>query len=90
MNSASQPCTSYVRSAQGAEARRSWWLSIDFSRLITLDSIPSLCKGAAYSQTPGDAWAEKARQHVLLTAHVPTTQNLVVSIPRFYLSHGTK
>ncbi|KAL2839046.1 hypothetical protein BJX68DRAFT_272338 [Aspergillus pseudodeflectus] len=50
------------------------------ARLITLDSIPSLCKGAAYSPTPGDAWAEKARQHVLLTAHIPTVQDLVAMI----------
>ncbi|KAL3442718.1 hypothetical protein BJX65DRAFT_312487 [Aspergillus insuetus] len=50
------------------------------ARQIALSSMPSLCRGAAHASTPGDAWAEKARQHVLLTAHIPTTQDLVAMI----------
>jgi hypothetical protein len=49
-----------------------------------MESTQPQRRGAADSPIPGQNWAEKARQDVLLTAHVPTMQDLVVGLVSFF------
>ncbi|KAJ0420218.1 hypothetical protein BJY00DRAFT_313155 [Aspergillus carlsbadensis] len=50
------------------------------ARLICLDWSRSRRTRPASGPIPGQAWAEKARHHVLLTAHIPTMQDLVAMV----------